>query len=154
MRAYGDQRQLNQTEDPLMSLSFSFHIIGIVMWLGGLLLITRFISILPEGEVAPEIGAGVKKMFYGWVMGGLALVTITGFYQFLSIGAGFYMKQGWFHAKLTLLIGLYLVSFLTMKKVKVVSEGMNLHPKKVMALHGITGLCLFAMVMLTFLGRA
>jgi uncharacterized membrane protein len=137
-----------------MKMSLALHLVGIVMWLGGLLLVTRFMALTcADDKPAANVAVAVKKLFFGWVMGGLALATVTGVYQVLSVGMGVYMKQGWFHTKLTLIIVLFVISILTLGQVKQVAQGAAIAKGKIMAFHGVAGLCMVGIVMLTMLGR-
>lgn len=137
-----------------MPVSLSLHIIGIVMWLGSLLILTRLLTVCAEGQVSESLGKMSRKLYFGWTLGGLVLTLLTGLYQLIAGGIGYYMKAGWFHGKLTFLIVLLVVTVLLARPVNMVSRGENVHQKNVMALHGVTGLCLIVIVFLTMVGRA
>jgi uncharacterized membrane protein len=137
-----------------MKFSLALHLVGIIMWLGGLLMVTRFMALTCcDQKPAGDVAAAVKKLFFGWVMGGLALATATGLYQVLSVGLSVYMKQGWFHGKLTLIIALMVVSILTLIQVKQVAGGQSVAKSKIMAFHGIAGICMLGIIVLTMVAR-
>ena len=136
-----------------MEISLALHIVGVVMWLGSLLVLTRMLSACEEGEIASPFSKITKKVYFGWTLGGLTLTLLTGLYQFFVRGASYYMKSGWFHGKLTFLIVLIILTVLVARPVKMVSNGENVHQSKMMMFHGITGLCLIAIVFLTMVGR-
>ena len=132
-----------------LNISLALHIIGIVMWTGSLIVASRIIA-LGVNSANDNSAAWLKKIFFGWTLSGLALVTLTGFYQ-LMVGGGpaVYFKQGWFHGKITLVIVLYIVTFLFAGFLKQAQKKSS----TAMMIHGLTGLCLILIVFLTFLGR-
>jgi len=138
-----------------MKVSLALHLIGIVFWLGSLIVLTRLLSL--GSDVVPKINDDLKrlsgKVFWGFSVGGLVLSTITGLYQITSSGVGYYMKQGWFHGKLTLVILLYGVTVVTAVQVKKFQFGAALSRKTVGILHGSSSLILVIAVFLTILGR-
>ncbi|MCO6432605.1 MAG: CopD family protein [Deltaproteobacteria bacterium] len=142
-----------------MAYSLAFHIIGIVFWLGGLAMVTRYMQVLcVEGaaSASPALDAFrymTKRIWYGFVVSGLVIATVSGLYQFLIMGAGYYMKQGWFHGKLTLLVVLYVISWLVGKEVRKTTAGAVLQKKRLVMLHGISSLILVLIVFLTLVGR-
>lgn len=133
----------------ILNLSLALHVIGIVMWTGSLIVASRIIA-LGAKNANDNSATWLKKIFYGWTLSGLVLVTITGLYQLMvGGGPGVYFKQGWFHGKITLVIVLYVVTFLF-------AQFLNQKQKKpstAMMIHGLTGLCLILITLLTFLGR-
>lgn len=137
-----------------MNLSLAIHIIGIVAWVGGLLILTRVMTIfsqpLSDREAILQI---CKRLFWGWCVGGLAVATVTGTIQILIRGIGFYMAQGWFHAKLTFVIALLVATFGVGLQMKRATSGATLKRGTVMAFHGVAGASMIAITLLTFLGR-
>lgn len=141
---------------PVMTLSLAIHIIGIVLWLGGVLIATLFANImLKAGDKAGEAWPmAASKIFWSFAVSGLVVTTLTGLYQLMTRGMAFYMKQGWFHGKLTLLIALFVVTVLVGRDLSRVKNGQPIERKKIMMLHGIAGIIFVAVVMLTMLGRS
>lgn len=89
----------------------AFHIIGIVLWFGSLLQVTRMLKArvrapeasrptLSDMERRTQLFIGFPGLFLTVSMGVLLLVGPGG----PADGAGFYMKQGWMHVKLTLVL--------------------------------------------------
>ena len=134
-----------------MKISLAFHIIGIVMWMGGLLILTRLMKAFRSGDsCSDQFRASLeRRVFLGWVLPGLGLVSISGLYQIFTRGFDFYLKQGWFHAKLTLILVLLAVTYFTWREIAKPSG----KTAKVMAFHGIVGLVLIAITFITMLGR-
>lgn len=136
-----------------LKVSIALHIIGIVMWVGGLMILTRFLKIFTvAGDGTPALAAMVSRVFFGYVLAGFGVAVLTGLYQISYRGFGFYMSQGWFHGKLTLIVLLLVVTGLTFADVKKVKGGVTLSRGRVGALHGMVHLVLLGAVFLTLLG--
>ena len=134
-------------------VSIALHIIGIVMWAGGLMIVTRFLKVFTEaGAGTPALGAMTSRVFHGYVLGGSVLALLTGLYQLLYRGAAFYFAQGWFHGKLTFILLLLVVTVLAFADVKKAKGGVTLARGRIGALHGLTGLALLGIVFLTVIG--
>lgn len=132
-----------------LNISLALHIVGIVMWTGSLIVASRIIA-LGVNSANDNSAAWLKKIFYGWTLAGLALVTLTGLYQLMvGGGPGVYFEQGWFHGKVTLVIVLYIATFIFSRFLKQTQKKAS----TAMMIHGLTGLCLILIVFLTFLGR-
>jgi uncharacterized membrane protein len=136
-----------------MNISLSLHVIGIVMWLGGLMIGTRVLKYLQEESHRDVQGVIAGKIWFGFIIPGLTVVTFTGLYQFWSRGAAFYMKQGWFHGKLTLLLGLFVATYLMGEEIKKIRSGAEGSSKRIMMVHGLSSLILILIVSLTLIGR-
>ncbi len=141
-----------------MQISLAFHIIGIVLWVGGLMIGTRLMKAV---LVDPEAGATLsvtqrsmlQRVFKGYILPGFILALGSGLYQIYTMGLAHYMRQGWFHGKLTLVLLLVIVTFLTGDTAARIARGEAINAKKLSAFHGIAGLCLVVIVFLTLLGR-
>ena len=132
-----------------LKLSLALHVIGIVMWTGSLIVASRIIA-LGVKSANDNSAIWLKKIFFGWTMAGLVLVTLTGLYQLMiGGGPGVYFEQGWFHGKVTLVIILYIVTFLFSRFISQTQKKAS----TAMMIHGLTGLCLILIILLTFLGR-
>src|SRR5437773_11321547 len=84
-----------------------FHIVGFVLWMGGLLVATQVMASRTR-QSSPEVRAALArlatKLFKGLAHPGAAVTVIAGIVV-LVLQPG-YLRQGWLHAKL------FLVSFL------------------------------------------
>ena len=140
-------------------LSIAFHLIGVVFWLGGLILVPRFLKVFAgapgaDGGVAlAPARALVKRMWLGYVIPGLLIAVVTGLIQLVTGGIGVYMQQGWFHTKLTFVLVLVGVTVVEWLEVERVSSGLPSRPAVLGATHGVAAASLFAIVILTILGR-
>src|SRR5262245_46998439 len=130
-----------------MAFSLAFHIVGIVMWLGGLMIITRCIKLFSgDAQVARSAAPMLRRLFFGFVVAGLVVAACSGVYQLSSFGVGAYMKQGWFHTKLTLVLALLVVTFFVPRTIAKLVEDPAAAGKRAMALHGASGALLLAIV--------
>lgn len=141
-----------------MKISFALHVIGLVMWPGALMILTRFMKLLcnPGGAAASEIAALSKRVFSGFVLPGLFLSLVSGIYQIFHTsveGFGYYKTQGWFHTKLTLVVLLIVLTFVILSQIKKAAAGQTLSRGKVTFLHAAVSSILVVVVFLTFLGR-
>ncbi len=132
-----------------LKISIALHIIGFIMWTGSLLISSRIIALSSKNNQLASVSAWSKKIVFGWMLPGLILTLLTGLYQLIYKGVGFYMTQGWFHGKLTLAIILFVASILMIKLVRNPSK----ESKLPMVIHGVTGLCMFLIVFLTILNK-
>lgn len=140
-----------------MQLSLAFHIIGILFWVSGLMVVSgliRYFESRTEEKSGPSYQALTKKYWFGMVIPGLLISVVTGIYQFMIMGADYYMKQGWFHGKLTLIVVLLVVTGIVGNGVSTVRRGEVVPAKKFGMLHGVVGTVLLLIVFLTYMGRA
>ena len=141
-----------------MAYSLAVHIIGVVFWLGGLLVLTRLLKMsvaegaLPDGA-RTSVAQMIKRGYFGFVISGAVLSLGSGIYQILERGFGFYMAQGWFHGKLTLVIILLVVTIVFGAQVKGAAAGRSVKPGLVGMLHGVTSASLVLIAFLTLVGR-
>lgn len=134
-----------------MAISLSFHILGIVFWLGGLIYITRLLKIMNEALHLPTAQM-LERSFWGFVVSGLVLATGSGLYQLFYKGLSYYfVDTHWFHAKATLLLVLYVVTFLVGAQARRASLGQLPSKKLCGALHGISSGILTIIVFLTLI---
>ena len=118
------------------------------------MILTRVLAIFSRaGSVAECDRVVARKLFLGFIVSGMILTTLSGVFQLFYRGIGFYMSQGWFHTKLTLVLILFGVTLVTFFLVQKYQRGEALSLSKINMLHGLTGLALVAIVFLTMLGR-
>ena len=135
-------------------VSIALHIIGIVMWVGGLMVLARFLKLFTEpGTGRDALVAMMRRVYFGYSLIGCFLALATGIFQLMLRGPAFYFSQGWFHTKLTLIIILFIATLVVAFDLKSISSGTLLSRGKVAAIHGLIGLVLLVAVFLTILGR-
>jgi protoporphyrinogen IX oxidase len=134
-----------------MKISIAFHIIGIVFWLGGLLVLSRVMKgLVLSGIDKAGYAPIVKRVFYGFVLPGFIISLISGTFQILANGGfGVYVAQGWFHGKLTFVVVLLIVTFLLGREISKLSAGNGVSTRALGMIHGITSLALIVIVFLT-----
>ncbi len=141
-----------------MQWLLGFHIIGIIVWMGGLATIGRLLghhAALESSEARQSLVSFERKSYMFAVLPGflLALGTGLGMLLFKGNGIGHYLSPDgpWgatFHAKLTLVVGLIVIDqlvFAKMRKLHREDEGSR---SFFMATHGIVGLLFIAVVLL------
>ncbi|MCB0330329.1 MAG: hypothetical protein KDD70_11705 [Bdellovibrionales bacterium] len=95
-----------------------------------------------------------QSLWYGFVLGGLAIVVVTGTIQLLAVGVGYYMKQGWFHTKLTAVLVLIGVTVFTGLQMMKLGRGEALKRGSLAMIHGATSGLALIILLVTYLGRA
>ena len=130
-----------------------FHLIGMVFWLGSLLVVTHVLAIHSE-EPSPEARAAFgrleMKLFKGLAHPGAALMVITGA---ILIGENpHYLREHWLHAKLLLVAILIVLDFRVYFRATALLAGRaELRRRECMALHGTISLVFFGILILVLL---
>lgn len=133
-----------------MQWSFVFHLLGIIFWAGGLLILTRFARVLVNAEArSPEFVSTIRKTWFIYVLHGMVFTLLTGFYQLFAGGVGVYMKQGWFHGKLTLVLILLIATVLFALEVRRIGEGDAPRSGRLRAVQILTALSVVGIIVFT-----
>lgn len=124
----------------------ALHLIGVILWFSSLLHVSRMVKTHSRapGEAHPTLSDIERRtqLFIGFP--GAALTLITGV-MMLAQNPGFYMKQGWMHGKLTLVIVAVVLEVLLFRAVRKWREapgGIGLP----LVLHILAGLIMIAIV--------
>lgn len=131
------------------------HVLGMVIYAGGFLALTRLVghAVRFESAQSREDAYRIFKRMHKFVdWGGLAIMVGTGLYILLADPAGkAYLKQGYFHMKLTFVILLLVCDIVFTKKLFSL-QAAGPQPKKAlfMALHGVAGLLLVGTLVSVF----
>lgn len=136
-----------------MKVSLAFHLIGIIFWAGSLLVLTRLLSAASVEPLSPAISALMRRSYFGFTIAGLVIAAATGIFQIFQSGLDVYMKQGWFHGKLTFLLLLVGVTVAVGLQISKINAGGIVSRKAAGMLHGLTSLAIVAVILLTMLGR-
>lgn len=138
----------------LWSLSIGLHIVGFLLWGGGLMFLTRMLIPFVKGESgSPGLIAALRRSYIGFVLVGCALTIFTGMFQLISRGLPFYFAQGWFHGKLTLVVVLLIATVVAHAQLAKLERGALLSKVQVIAVHAIVASTVVATILLTILGR-
>lgn len=133
-----------------------FHIVGLVFWIGGLLVATALLGqhaqeLDPAAGVA--LGNGEMRMLRGMANPGAALTIITG--VILVAGrADYYLHSTWFQAKLVLVICLIVLHAIAWVRARRFVAGSLFVPRKNwMILHGAISLVFLGILICVLPGR-
>ena len=134
------------------------HVLGMVIYVGGLLTLTRVLGRAIKFETAESRADTLrtfKRMhkFVDW--GGLGMMLVAGLWLLIADPAHkAYMKQGYFHIKLTAFVALLVCdALLTMKLFRLKPDGPAPSANFFRILHGIAGLALIAALIAVFVVR-
>ncbi len=136
-----------------MAWALTFHLLGLIVWLGSLLDLTRILGyhVKEELNVQARLSAMEFRMFFFVATPGLVITLICGIILFF-IGGGvsqYLVGHGWFHAKLTLILGLLGIHFFIGKQIlKLRATPQKISPGRFKAMHGIAALMLVFILIL------
>jgi len=123
----------------LMAWTLVFHILGIVFWLGSLLVVTHLLAYDAESESAEvhkTLGLLERKLFNGIAHPGAIITVISGVILIFT-NAQYYLHAAWLHAKLFLVVILIVLDAITFIRARAFHAGRTkLQRKECMALHG------------------
>lgn len=134
----------------------SFHIIGIIVWMGGLATLSRLLGHHASLE-SPDARAALvqfeRRSYLAAVFPAFLVTLGTGLAMLIVNGFGHYLKAdgGWgatFHLKLTLVVGLIVADQLVFAKMRKLHRDDEGSRGFFMAVHGITGLVFMIIVIL------
>jgi uncharacterized membrane protein len=130
-----------------------FHLIGLVFWLGSLLVVTHVLAIHaeePSTAARAALGRLEMTLFKGLAHPGAALMVITG--VILIAEHPHYLREHWLHAKL-LLVALLVVLDLRVyfRTTAFLAGRVELRRRECMALHGAISLVFFGILILVLL---
>ena len=77
------------------------HVFGVILWVGGVLAGGRILLLRLDDPGSEALANAEGKVFKSIAAIGLAIALLFGILV-LGTRASYYMKQGWFHAKLAL----------------------------------------------------
>ena len=137
-----------------MAISLGFHIVGIVLWVGSLMVLTRMLLTLQKlsGTISAPEAQAMARLWTRFGGIGCVFVLLSGFHQLFARGPAFYFQQGWFHGKLTAVIVLVVLSVMFHLTLQRASAGVQPRSGSIHMIHGLTGLLLLVVVFMTFLG--
>lgn len=137
-----------------MRISLAFHVIGMIFWVGALMIIPTFLRSVKMGvDPQAKIVSAARSAMLGYLLPGALITTISGLYQISINGAAYYFKQGWFHGKLTGVVILFIATGLLFAEIRRLSQGLDVRTARLGMIHGIAGLAFLANIFLTILMR-
>jgi len=133
-----------------MTWWLTFHMLGIILWSGGLLGISRMAAyhVAEEAAVQPRFAWVEGRMYWLVAVPGAIIATLTAFGLLMTSGIA-YGGQGWFHGKM-MLVGLLIVLHLVLHvKLKALKEAPETARKAVFsAVHGTIGLTIIGILIM------
>lgn len=87
----------------------SFHLIFVVTWFAGLFYLPRLFvyHAMSEDDIGNDrFKIMERKLYFGITTPSALLATVFGFWM-IALSPGFYLAQGWLHAKLGLIVILW-----------------------------------------------
>jgi putative membrane protein len=138
----------------MVAWTLVFHIVGLVFWLGSLLVVTQTLAIHAE-ETNPETRVTLSllesKLLRGLAHPGAAIVVVTGFILLGHFPD--YLHQHWLHAKLSLVVILAALDLRLTFRLKAFQEGkIELSRRECMVFHGAISL-VFLLILVMVLVR-
>lgn len=137
-----------------MAWFLTFHLLGLIVWMGALLDLTRILGyhVSEEIPVQTRLSFMEFRIFFFVATPGLIVTLLFGTLLFFHGGGIDYYLKGatvWFHAKLSLVIFLLGIHTVMGKHIlKLRSHPQKMKPAKFKALHGVTALTLILILIL------
>ncbi len=138
----------------LVAISLAVHVTGLLFWIGPLLTLTVSLKAVAQSSDKETLMRPINRSWYGFVIPGASLVLVSGLYQLIAYrGMAFYMQQGWFHAKLTAVLVLFLLTGLVGLELRRFHEEGEVRAKRLGMYHGGVSALALIIVFLTILSR-
>jgi putative membrane protein len=137
-----------------LKIAWILHIIGVILWIGGLMFLTRLLGYhmkevgKPDSASAQATLTRIELRLHHFVIVPGAILALVGGVWMLAEQIH-YMKEGWFHAKLTIVLFFIILHVVCL--IKVLGLAANPPEKKspiFSIIHGISGLLLIAVLIL------
>lgn len=139
----------------LTAWALVFHILGIVFWMGSLLVLTHVLAVDAESDsedVHNTLNRLEGKLFNGLAHPGAIIAIISGG-VLISTNAHYYMHAAWFHIKLFLVVIMIVLDAITYIRARAFHAGrIQLKRKECMMLHGSIALA-FTLILIMVLVR-
>ncbi len=133
-----------------------FHIVGLVFWIGGLLVVTSLLGQHSEEDSVEGRGAlerAAMRILNGMANPGAIISIVTGFIL-VSGRASYYAHALWFQAKAILVVCMIVLHGITyLRARRLVSAELLVPRKSWMVLHGAISLVFFLILICVLLGR-
>jgi protoporphyrinogen IX oxidase len=134
----------------MVAWTLVFHVIGLVFWLGSLIVVTHILAMHTE-EPFPEaretLGRLELRLLKRLAHPGAALMVVTGI--ILVTRNPEYLRERWLQAKLVLVVIMITLDLIVYFRVKAFHAGkVQLRRGECMALHGAIALVFFAILIL------
>jgi putative membrane protein len=139
------------------AISFVVHLLGAVLWTGGILAISRVMVLMTKQPAALRpVLAHLGTRFNILALLGAVLSVASGLYQLSLWPVGFFKEARWMHHKLTLILVLVVVHGLCWTKLRTWQKADDKTPLSrglAAGLHGVAGLVLIGILLTVYLGQ-
>ncbi len=132
------------------------HILALVFWIGGLLIATTLLAQHTQ-ETSPEVrqalGRLETKILRAMANPGALLSVLTGV-LLISTNPSYYLRAGWLHAKLVLVVVLIGLHWVVYSRTKAFVAGrIELQRRDCLTLHGAIALIFLGILILVLPGQ-
>lgn len=140
----------------MMNWLLAFHFVGLLVWLGGLMTLSRLLGhhvALTSAEAREALIPFERKSYFMAILPGFLVALLTGLGMLFGKGMANYFAPGsaWgltFHIKLTLVIALIVLDQVTAAKMRKVHKEDTGSRGTFMGLHGAVGLIMIIVIIL------
>jgi len=133
-----------------------FHILGLVFWLGGLLIATSILARHTQEtsvDARQALGRIEIRLLKAMANPGAVVTVITGI-LLIATNRSYYLRASWLHAKLALVVVLIGLHWVVISKTKSFVAGrIELQRRDCMTLHGVIALIFIGILVLVLPGR-
>ena len=131
-----------------MRIILFLHVLGVILWMGALFVVSRLLAEHATHPASGEALTGLEERLFGSIVhGGAALVIATG--VLLVLNDPGYLRQGWLHAKLLLVLALVVLDVRLYRRMQALhAMPSSVSRAEMFRLHGFLGLLLIAIVFL------
>jgi putative membrane protein len=129
-----------------------FHIFGVILWVGSLLIISSMMALVPEevGVARERIIVAARRLFHVSSNIGAAVAIIFGIFAILA--EPFVLERGWLHVKILLVLGLLAVHIrLYLRIVALENDPGTATRREFSIIHGLVSALLLLILVLVFL---
>lgn len=129
-----------------------FHVLAVIMWMAGLLMVSRYsaLAVAETVDVQRRAHWMARKLYWGWAVGGMIGSWLFGGTLLAGrmhvLDAALYGPS--FHIKLTCVLALTFLTLRLRQRLNVVTADPGTHHSagKFMAIHGMSGLLLIVIL--------
>lgn len=129
-----------------------FHLFGVIMWVGTLLLISRLMALVPD-----EIGVAKERLIVNAgrllrVSGGISAAVAIVFGIFIILANTTVLRHGWLHVKILLVLAMLAVHIWLYRRIVALENAPASATRREFSItHGIVSVLLLAILALVIL---
>ncbi len=135
-----------------MAWILAFHVFGVILWMGSLLVLSSLLGLVAEevGVSKERFLVAARRLFDVSANGGaLAAIGFGIWLIFIDPGV---LRQGWLHIKLLLVLGIFVMHARLYRRINALeSEPSGANRREFAMTHGILSILLLGILLLVFL---